>query len=161
MRQNELWNLIIESWDTWWTYIPDGPLFTYNLGNSNGHATVFGYHSARAVFIDDIDVALEWGMPEDPLEPNEGEFTAEWAPFRNPSIKLCFADVFYRGSLVERVSIASVDGNRVYLPTPEQQDDAWVVSDREFHLARVINDIAGKRDFETFFKRSGIVKWPA
>lgn len=160
MKQYELWNLITESWDTWWTYLPEGPLFNYNLGTSNGQATVWGYHDARAVLIEDIDVAIEWGMSSDPLE-HRRDFTPEWAPFPDPTVELCFADIYYRGALVERISIASVDGGRMYLPTPEKHEGSWVVMDRPYQLVRVINDITNARDFESYFERSGIYKWPA
>lgn len=160
MQLHEIWAKISESWDEWWNYIPEGPLYNYNLGTSDGIATVLGWHDGRAVLNEDVDIAIEWGMSADPFESRR-DFKPDWAPFPDRSVQLCYADVFYRGSLVERVSIASVDGGRAYLPTPEWRDDRWVVMDRPYQLVRLINDITDTREFESYFERSGIYKWPA
>lgn len=160
MQLYEIWGKISESWGDGWNYIPAGPLFNYNLGTVNEVATVLGWHDARAVLQEDVDVAIEWGMSSDPFD-HRREFKPEWAPFPDPAVALCYADLFYRGSLVDRVSIASVDGGRAYLPTPHRRDDQWVVMDRPYQLARLINDIAGTEEFESYFERSRIYKWPA
>lgn len=160
MQLHEIWDKISESWSDWWNYLPEGPLFNYNLGTTDDAASVFGWHEARAVLIEDVDIAIEWGMSSDPFD-RRSDFKPEWAPFPDESVALCYADIFYRGSLVERVSIASVDGGRAYLPTPDRKDDQWIVMDRSYQLARVINDITDTRDFESYFERSGIRKWPA
>lgn len=160
MQLHEIWAKIGESWGEWWNYLPEGPLFNYNLGNSGDEASVFGWHDARAVLIEDVDIAVEWGMSADPFE-NRRDYKPEWAPFADPSVAICYADIFYRGSLVERVSIASVDGGRAYLPTPKRKDDRWIVMDRPYQLVKLINDLTDSRDFEPYFERSGIYKWPA
>jgi hypothetical protein len=160
VQLHEIWKTIGESWDEWWNYIPEGPLYNYNLGNSNDVANVFGWHDARAVLNEDVDIAIEWGMSADPFE-NRRDFTPEWAPFPDRSVSLFYADIFYRGSLVERVSLASVDGGRAYLPTPQMRDGQWITMDRPYQLARLISDIVGNTEFVSYFERSGIFKWPA
>ncbi|MDQ0649513.1 hypothetical protein QFZ53_003709 [Microbacterium natoriense] len=160
MQLHEIWAKISESWDEWWNYIPEGPLYNYNLGTSNGGASVFGWHDARAILNEDVDIAIEWGMSEDPFE-NRRDYKPEWAPFPDPTAHLCYADIFYRGALVDRVLMASVDGGRAYLPAPEHKDGKLIVMDRPYQLVRLINDITGTRDFESYFERSGIYKWPA
>lgn len=161
MKHYELWNAIIGSYDEYWHRIEQGPLYNYNLGMAGSDAVVAGWHDARAVMIDDIDIALEWGMSADPFDLRSN-WHPDWAPFPDPSVSLCYADVFYRGALVERITMASVDGGRAYLPLPRRgDDDNWVVMDRPYQLARVISDIEGNRDFEDYFQRSGIYKWPA
>lgn len=160
MQLHEIWKKVSESWSDWWNYLPEGPLFNYNLGTSGGDAAVYGWHDVRAVLIEDVDIAIEWGMSADPFERRQ-DYTPEWAPFPDRSVELCYADLFYRGALVDRVSIASVDGGRAYLPTPKRRDEGWVVMDRPYQLVRLINDIMGGREFDSYFERSGIHKWPA
>lgn len=160
MQLHEIWAKISESWDEWWNYIPEGPLYNYNLGTDNGAGSVLGWHDARAVLIEDVDIAIEWGMSEDPFE-RRSDYKPEWSAFPNPVAHLCRADVFYRGSLVDRILIASVDGGRAYLPVPEHREGKLVVMDRPYQLVRLINDLTGTRDFDSYFERSGIHKWPA
>lgn len=160
MQLHEIWNKISESWDEWWNFIPEGPLFNYNLGTSNGTAAVLGWHDARAVLNENVNISIEWGMPEDPFE-NRRDYKPEWAKFPDPTAHLVYADLFYAGALVDRVLMASVDGGRAYLPVPKREGDRWVVMDRPYQLVRLISDISGSRDFDDYFKRSGIYKWPA
>ncbi|TQK19110.1 hypothetical protein FBY40_1601 [Microbacterium sp. SLBN-154] len=160
MQLHEIWKEIIESHEGYWNYIPRGPLFNYNLGTSNGAAWVAGYHDARAVLLHDVDIALEFGMDSNIWQEREPA-KPEWAPFADREVFFVWCDIMYRGSLVDRVELASVDGGRATLPFPEKRDGEWIVMDRPYHLARVIDDIQGGREFEEYFERSGIRKWPA
>ena len=160
MQLHEIWAKISESWGEWWNYIPQGPLFNYNLGTSNGDASVLGWHDARAVLIEDVNIAIEWGMSDDPFE-HRRDYKPEWAPFADRSVHLVYADIFYAGALVERIMMASVDGGRAYLPVPKLDGDRWIVLDRPYQLVRLINDITDTDDFDSYFERSGIYKWPA
>lgn len=160
MQLHEIWDEIRKSYGEYWSYIPEGPLFNYNLGTSNGVATVYGWHDARAVLVHDVDIALEWGMSDDPFE-RKLDYRPAWAPFPDSVVSLFYADVFYRGSLVIRETLASVDGGRAVLPVPQTREGKLTAMDRPYQLARVIDDIMGHREFESYFERSGIYKWPA
>ncbi|MBT9608143.1 hypothetical protein [Microbacterium sp.] len=161
MKLHEIRQEIRESMAEYWNYIPQGPLFNYNLGNSGDQAQVFGWHDARAVLEHDVDIALEFGMSDDPFD-NKENWTEEWSQFPDNKIRAFYCDVFYRGALVDRVLLASVDGHRATLPLPARRPGGgWTVEDWPYQVARVVDDLHGHRDFEDYFRRSGIEKLPA
>lgn len=116
MKFYELRKQITEAYGDYWHHINGGSQFHYDLGTVNDLASVFGYHSARAVLLNDVDIAIEYGMTDDPLDRQA--WVADWAPFPDPNVHGKYADVFYRGALVDRVHLASVDGGRAFLPAP-------------------------------------------
>ncbi|AWB88530.1 hypothetical protein C2138_02275 [Salinibacterium hongtaonis] len=122
--------------------------------------TVSGYHSARAVLVDDLDVSIEYGMTSDPFGSREN-WTEPWSAFPDPKIRGEYCDVFYRGALVDRIHLASVDGGRATLPLPQRKDDEWVVMDWPFRVARLVDSFNNGNEFEDYVKRSGIRKLPA
>jgi len=160
MNLFEIRRLIIESWKDSWHYLPEGPLFNYNLGTAGDAATVLGWHDARAVLIEDVDVAIEFGLSADPFE-NRRDWSPEWAKFPDPTVQVEFCDIYYRNALVDRISMVRVDGGRALLPLPNRDDGRWIVFDWPYHLARVINDLQDHREFDSYFSRSGFYKWPA
>jgi hypothetical protein len=160
MKLFEIRRSITETIDDHWSLIKVGPLFNYALGTTGDVATVFGYHSVRAVLAADIDIAIEYGMSSDPLD-HRRVWTEEWAPFADPEIHGEYCDVYYRDALVDRVELATVDGSRATLPVPLRRDGEWVALDWPYQLARLVDSFEGGRDFEGYFSRSGIRKWPA
>lgn len=160
MKLYEIHKAIAETWDDHWNVITEGPLFNYDLGTIDEVATVAGYHSARAVLIDDVDIAIEYGMDVDAFG-NREKWTESWAPFADPTIRAEYCDIYYRGALVDRAMLASVDGGRATLPMPELRDGAWVAMERPYQLARLVDSFSSGREFDDYFRRSGILKWPA
>ena len=151
---------ITETWDERWHLLADGPQFHYNLGTVGNVASVFGYHSWRAVLNEDVDIAIEFGLNDDPSN-DDGNWTAPWAPFPDESVHGRYADVFYRGALVDRELLASVDGGRAVLPIPSRQGKKWVASHWEHELARLVDELNGHSEFVDYFTRSGMEKIPA
>jgi hypothetical protein len=160
MNLYALRKLIGETWSDHWNLINDGPQYNYNLGTINDVATVTGWHHARAVLTEDVDVALEFGMTDDPFGHREN-WRADWAPFADPKVSGEYCDVFYRGALVDRVHLVSVDGGRAILPLPHHREGQWTVMDWDYTVARLVDDLTGHREFATYFENSGIYKWPA
>ncbi len=77
-------------------------------------------HSNLAVYRNDIDISIAWGMDmdwagvNDPIKRNY-EFTQD---FFDTSGHPQFADVFYRGALVDREILVTVDNANALLPLP-------------------------------------------
>lgn len=160
MNLYDLRKTVAETWTDHWNLIDNGPLYNHAMGTVNDVATVTGFHNARAILLDDLDVAIEFGMPDDPFDARSN-WTEDWAPFPDPKIRGEFADLFYRGALVDRVHLASVDGGRAILPLPERRDGEWITLDWPYEMARVVDDLSGSHDFVDYFARSGLRKWPA
>ena len=160
MNLHEIYKTIIDTVDDHWNVINSGPQFNYSLGTIDDVATVTGYHETRAVLIDDVDIAIEYGMSDDPFDRKKN-WTEDWAPFPDKKISAEFCDIFYRGALVDRTLLAIVDGGRATLPLPTKESGQWIAMDRPYHLARLVDSFNGGREFESYFERSGITKWPA
>lgn len=168
MTLDELRQLIIESdREHDWHRLPAGPYFT---DAPDIDEDTFRQHDELLVYRHDLDLTVQWG-----LEWGDGErkqVSDYWhdVTFPDMSVKVCFADVFWRRSLVDRVEILAVDGHRAYLPLgtqqaigydsskpPHQQENVtWEYSATAFEvgLARVIN---GNRDFDRYFNQSGLL----
>ncbi len=75
-----------------------------------------GWHNAVAVFREDADLRIAFGMQID------WDLDFGWT-FPDPQVTRDLVDLFWRGALVHRWSVYSVDGGKAYLP---QVDPATV-----------------------------------
>lgn len=71
-------------------------------------------HTYLAVYKDEVDLRLAWGMTADK------ELTFDGWDFPDRSIERQHVDGFWRGSLITRWPVLSVDGYRCFLPSPYQ-----------------------------------------
>lgn len=96
--------------------VTTGPTFLHRLGNvRTGGQTWLEADSYDyiAVYKPDVDLRLAWGLPYGDNLSYPG-----WT-FPDPKISRLLADGFWRGALVARWQVLSVDGNRCYLPHPD------------------------------------------
>lgn len=128
-------------------------------------------HGEKAVLIDDIDVSLEWGFTWSDGRDEDWP----WANgFPDQKAQSFWADIFYRGALVDRVRLVSVDGGRAHLPTagavrndggdpgqpaPSMASYDWYVDDWDYDVARVINSIQDL-DFHQYFRGARLKRGP-
>lgn len=93
------------------------------IGSTDTVETEVDQHSNVAVLINDIDVSIAWGLDRDDTGvrrfASRRDLSFDFLPsFLNDKVSVIFADVFYRGSLVDREYLVAVDG--AYLPMPSQ-----------------------------------------
>jgi hypothetical protein len=125
-------------------------------------------HTCLAVYQADIDLRLAWGLTiGDGLE-------LDGFNFADPSITRQAVDGFWRGALVTRWHVLSVDGHRCYLPDPHPahgktgegvggvETVRWTAKASEVALARLLQAMVhGKGgEFESYLARAGIVEVP-
>jgi hypothetical protein len=153
--------------------VVDGPLFhestSTKLSNMTGQVVV-DRPASRAVLVSDIDVALEWGLLA--RTPDLAKKSPEWTRdvgFSQRTVMPVYLDVFYRGSLVDRVTVAWVDNLTALLPWPHlaPQDAisdlgfsnvaAWRVSKWSHALCRLVDALEDGGQFDEYFKRVGFV----
>ena len=114
MQLHDLRQLIINSEPEDWHEIPAGAFFTNAPNIDTGS---FEQHDLLLVFRDDVDLTVQWGM-----RARGFDYTTSikdlWpdAEFPDPSINVYHVDIFWRGVLVDRENLVSVDGGRAYLP---------------------------------------------
>jgi hypothetical protein len=157
--------------DDWAVIAADGLTFLARFGGVSSrkqHWLETDSHVCLAVYKADIDLRLAWG-----LTLGEGlEF--DGFNFADSSITRQAVDGFWRGALVTRWYVLSVDGHRGYLPDPhpahagpgEGARDSgtvrWTAKASEVALARLLQAQVheGGRDFDSYMEQAGIVVLP-
>jgi hypothetical protein len=172
MCLTELRGLIANTTSTDWLVV-DGPLFheatSVMPSNTTGHPVV-DRPASRAILVSNIDVAIEWG-----LQARAGEHTKnarEWtrdAGFSNKTVLPVHVDVFFRGSLVDRVTAIWVDDLSALLPAPhlKPQDAmsdlgftnvaAWRVGRWSHALCRLVDALEEGTRFDDYIAATGFV----
>jgi hypothetical protein len=125
-------------------------------------------HVYLAVYRPDVDLRLGWGMRQD-----TGLTFPDW-DFPDGSISRLVVDAFWRGALVGRWSVLSVDGGRCYMPDPSLAVAAVGSAPRDLEvigstvgesrvaLARLLQQIQGREDAEldSYLHRANVVVVP-
>ena len=135
--------------DDWYT-IQEGPTyrsrFAYSTGPDNQWRLEEDSHHTTLVYRPDVDLTIAHGMDVDsPISDPE----LAWAKaFSDKSVQLQFADILWRGSLIDRVDYARVDGARGIVPMGGGHDGLNVTS-YERDVARLLHDVRAG-NFGTF-----------
>ena len=122
-------------------------------------------HHTRAILTSDVDISIAWGLYLDPDNP--AYFSEAWTQsFPDKKAYAQYADVFYRGSLVDRVTIVAVDGGRYKIAMPEQDLEeienmkpkliGYWIGPWEDAVGRLITRLDGGHSYEAGLKRAGI-----
>jgi hypothetical protein len=130
------------------------------------------WHHDLMVLRADIDVSIAWGMDVD-IDPKERDLRVEgWAKLLDldEPPRLFFADIFYRGALVDRVVLCSVDYGDGCVPLPDVSGVAdelqpetegrryrYTATPWELGVARLIHDTAfllGGKSFDSYIERA-------
>jgi hypothetical protein len=180
MRLDQIRQMIADSSNYDWHKITcwgagSGPSYKYRLHSWTTKDDVsmdVDSHGNLAIFRADVDLNIAWGLDReyDPpgLEPLELHF--DWQDqFMDQKVRPFYADIFWRGNLVEREMLVSVDGGRALLPMPmpepTERDEhgkptEWqeAVSVWEHSFAELIHGFEHPpREYATHFSRAGFV----
>lgn len=104
-------------------------------------------HGSVAVYQPDIDLTIAYGMSA-PGAPTHPSF--QWATFPDPEVSIHIADVFWRGSLVDRVDFVYVDGGRCILPLGDGHQGLRITS-YEYTIARLLDSLESGDRFEEYY----------
>jgi hypothetical protein len=103
-----------------------------------------------------LEITIAWGMN---TAPEDQGIDQDWAtnnPDSSPA-RVDQLDFFFNNALVYRISYAVVDGGRGFLPIPGVNEEGNnIVSQFKYDIIRKLNDIAGKNDFDRYFRSSGM-----
>ncbi len=100
-----------------------------------------------AVYQPDIDLTIAYGMSA-PGAPTRPSF--QWATFPDPEVSIHIADVFWRGSLVDRVDFVYVDGGRCILPLGDGHQGLRITR-YEYTIARLLDSLESGDRFEEYY----------
>ena len=165
MTFDEFRSLIEKSQPTDWRVIPgDGPTYQVRYGAittpETGPRVDINEHHTLSVYTPDIDITLAFGMNMDFEYVDDRapvRRTFDWSShFPDEETTVCIADLFYRGSLVDRVNYVLVDGARACLPWAKEYD-GLKTSRYEYSVARLLNYLPGPSQFDDYFTRAGFV----
>jgi hypothetical protein len=151
----EIRDLVRQSEATNWHKIEDGPTYRSRFESSTGPEQwrlEEDSHGTVAVYMPDVDLTIAYGME---LYPAVRDREFDWSiNFHDISVQLCFTDIFWSGSLVDRVIYALVDGARGVLPFG-QGPEGLRVTTYERDVARLLHNIGGTGfgSFDSFFTR--------
>ena len=138
----------------WHRILRQGPTYRNRFGSwSSPREGTSGIetdsHLSVAVYKPDIDLTLAYGMPE---QMHREELSFEWSKnFADDKIReISIADVFWRGSLVDRVNYVYVDGARGILPMGEG-NAGLNITRYEWSVAFLLSEIEGLTEFERYY----------
>lgn len=170
---------ILTTTDAWqWSKIDStGPLYRNGYvvsGTPGGHEHDIDvyWHDSAAVYRDDVDLTIQWGMDLSGIRRNRDDWRLPWAEnFPSQSVSPHWVDVFWRGTLVDRYALIGIDGGHGLVPFPRtkakgdpldhetQYDD--VITERELAVARLIDSLQGGfQRVDEYVTRSGLVVIP-
>lgn len=123
--QNEL--IADRTSDAWYRIPDDGPYFhyrhTWGGGPDGEFSYVIGEHRSQAVCREQPSLTMAWGLDVDDSNGRR-ERRFDWATdFPDETVRLLWADFFWNGSLIDRVTLASIDGGRGTIPLPSYRKE--------------------------------------
>ena len=166
MRYEEITSTITASSPADWELLAvDGLIFIDRFTNASPGGLEADCHTYLAVYKPDIDLRLAWGLT------HADGLTFDGLTFPDPRIERQLVDGFWRGALVTRWPVLSVDGYRCYLPNPTQtytstgpsiRDNetlGWTAKPSEIALVRLLQSLVHghDKDFDSYVERAGII----
>ncbi|MDH6245503.1 hypothetical protein [Mycobacterium sp. OTB74] len=154
MTFDELRALITNSRPSDWRRVKAmGPTYRDRFGSWTGPGEQAGIdhdsHAEVAVYRPDIDLTIAYGMPESQHERNLA-FTWSKA-FPDKEIReISIADIFWRGSLVDRVNYVYVDGGRGIVPIGSGHQGLRITQ-YDLAVARLLSDISDYHEWERYY----------
>ncbi|OBA89340.1 hypothetical protein A5642_15150 [Mycolicibacterium mucogenicum] len=106
-------------------------------------------HAELAVYRPDIDLTIAYGMPQ---SQHGHSLTFKWSEaFPDSEIReISIADIFWRGSLVDRVNYVYVDGGRGIVPIGGGHQGLRI-NRYQLAVARLLSGIADYDEWERYF----------
>jgi hypothetical protein len=145
--------IIISDPDDWHRILRSRPVYRedFNTWMSPAKAAAgmnVGSHGYGAIYRPDIGLTIAYGM-RSPFSPSEPSL--QWAAFPDPTkVTVHIADVFWRGSLVDRVDYAVVDSGRYILPIGEGPQ--WLgIDHHDYAVARLLDTLEGGDRFDLYY----------
>ncbi|HWH99794.1 MAG TPA: hypothetical protein VNT27_05645 [Propionibacteriaceae bacterium] len=124
------------------------------MQHRRGNAVLHRRHTELLILRDDVDVSIAWGMDLDPSSDATGRqpLAPGWAEKNGWSVSYSFVDVRYRGEVVDREILVSVDNGLAFLPAdslelvprePGESDPPHIVRVSRFHyeLSRLVHSV--------------------
>ncbi|UGT97752.1 hypothetical protein LTQ55_03710 [Mycobacterium intracellulare] len=106
-------------------------------------------HTEVAAYRPYIDLTIAYGMPESQHDRNLSFAGSDNFPDSNIR-EISIADIFWRGSLVDRVNYVCVDGGRGIAPLG-RGNQGLSITQYALAVARLLSGIADYREFDRYY----------
>lgn len=169
MRLDEIRKLVTESQPQDWNKIvlsgTASPNYRQTLvtHQSGGNTeTVAEGHPYLAVYKDDVDLSLAWGLEEHGYFGEKEKLVFDFSErFANEDVSKFTLDVFWAGNLVDRHVLLSVDGSRAYLPLSQVRvGDGGALEEyfpaEEVPFARLVDGLTNGDGFDESLMTAGL-----
>lgn len=156
MNFEELRDTIAKSKKTDWHKINRiGPTYRDRFGywtGADGSGVTVDSHVTVAVYRPDIDLTIAYGMSETQNESGGNEPDFKWSEaFPDKKVReISVLDVFWGGSLVDRLNYVYVDGARGILPLGSGHQGLRITR-YDYTVARLLSDIEGLHEFSRYY----------
>lgn len=155
MTLDELRTIIAGSTSRDWSRIKAmGPTYRDRFGSwsspADGTSGIdHDSHAELAVYRPDIDLTIAYGMPE---SQNDHSLSFKWSEaFPDSAIReISIADIFWRGSLVDRVNFVYVDGGRGIVPIGGGHQGLRITQ-YDLAVARLLSGITDYHEWDRYF----------
>lgn len=155
MRLDELQTTIANSHPDEWQRINSiGPTYrdrfsSWSSPANNTSGIEHDAHREVAVYRPDIDLTIAYGMSEG-LHDHNLKFA--WSEnFADSKVhEISIVDIFWRGSLVDRLNYVYVDGGRAILPIGGGHHGLWITQ-YGLAVARLLSGIAEYDEFDRYY----------
>ncbi|WP_125079865.1 hypothetical protein [Mycobacterium sp. P7213] len=155
MNFDELRALVANSGPADWQRVRSaGPTYRDRFGSwsspaNNTSGIDHDSHAELAVYRPDIDVTIAYGMPESRYDR---DLTFRWSEaFADSQIReISLADIFWRGSVVDRINYVYVDGGRGIVPLGGGHQ-GLEITQYELAVVRLISGISDYRQFDRYY----------
>ena len=154
MNLRELRSVLTRSDPSEWSKVDsDGPLYRNGFVVSglrdDGRITDVYWHHSAAVYREDIDLTIQWGMDMDPTRDRDDWHFIWQEKLISKRVSPYRVDAFWRGVLVDRYALISVDNGHGLVPFPHTSgsEPDWydAVTEREVAVARLVEGLDGVR----------------
>jgi hypothetical protein len=154
----EIRSLVRKSSRADWHLIEEGPTYRNRFVSSTGPGDRWQLeedsHHTVMVYVHDVDLTMAYGMTFD-FRGHGPDREFAWSKvFPDAAVQIDMADIFWRGSLIDRVDYAYVDGARGIVPMGGGHQGLKVTG-YERDVARLLHDLRSGNfgSFESFFDR--------
>lgn len=147
--------------DDWRVIKHQGPSYHNWFDGSltpDGYRIEINSHYANASYKPDINITIAWGMGLEFEHAGDASHARrfEWSKiFSDKTVRLCFADFFWCGALVDRFNYVVADGGKAVLPWA-LEIRGLATTQHEHDTAKLIHHLGDHVEgFEEYFRRVG------
>ncbi|OSY02620.1 hypothetical protein [Bacillus mycoides] len=111
------------------------------------------YDDVLGVYVYTQNIAIT--IEVDRTEGGSRDFYEEWVTkYPNSSATMQSFNLRYNGATIQKVYAVSVDGERMYIPLPQINEDGMTITHAQYNFGDVLN--SGSSEYDRYLSMAGI-----